>query len=166
MAVLIGMSGKIQGQTFQIDKDVATVGRSADNDIVMDLPSVSSRHCSIAREGNRYTLRDLDSTNGTFLNAVKIKTAQLKPKDIVLVGSVEVMFDGVNVEVDQENVMTATQVIVGQGAPAAPESFTSISPFGTRRQDTKSIWLWIIGAVAALALLGVVALVVRLCGSG
>ncbi|MBN1671417.1 MAG: FHA domain-containing protein [Kiritimatiellae bacterium] len=162
MAVLIGMSGKVQGQSFEIDKDVVTVGRNKDNDIMLDIPSVSGRHCSIATENNKYTLRDLDSTNGTLLNAVKIKIAQLKPKDIVLIGSVEFMFDGENVAVDEDNVMAATQVIVGQGAPSAPKSFTSISPFGTREKSSRGIWARVIVGVLILALLATLVLIIRL----
>jgi len=156
MAVLIGMSGKIQGQTFQLQQDVMTVGRDKNMDINLDIASISSRHASITREGNRYTLRDLDSTNGTMVNGTKIKIAQLKPKDILLLGSVEFMFDGEDIEVDEDNVVAATQVIVGTGRAAAPKSFQSISPFGARREESKGTWLAIVIFVGLLALAGLV----------
>ena len=66
-----------------------TIGRRADNDVVIPLDAVSGEHARLEREGSRVFLVDLGSTNGTALNdpANKIKRAVLKPTDAVFLGT-------------------------------------------------------------------------------
>jgi len=66
-----------------LDKDRLTVGRSPDNDIVIDNPAISSRHCKISLEGGTYYVEDLDSTNGTYVNEKRVKKAGLHNNDVV-----------------------------------------------------------------------------------
>jgi pSer/pThr/pTyr-binding forkhead associated (FHA) protein len=49
-----------------------TIGSGPDCDLVVDLPKVSGRHCRLTRSEDGYTLEDLGSTNGTFVNGVRI----------------------------------------------------------------------------------------------
>ncbi len=156
MAVLIGMSADVKGKNTTIEGDELTIGRSADNTISINNATVSGHHCKIIREGERFTLKDLGSTNGTRLNTKDVKEAGLKPKDIIQVGSVEFMFnaDGVLAEADEPS-FAETEVIVGQGATVAPESFSSISPFGAKRRENAGMWMTIIIIVGVLALAGV-----------
>ncbi len=68
-------------------RDVITIGRDASNDLVLDNPSVSRFHAQIERVGQRYRVRDLRSSNGTFVNGVRIDgDVWLKPDDSVRVG--------------------------------------------------------------------------------
>jgi predicted component of type VI protein secretion system len=79
---------------FQFERDEATVGRDAENDIVLADSSVSSRHCAVVRAGDGYILKDLDSTNGTLLNGELIKEAPLRAGDSFIVGGVaEIIFN-------------------------------------------------------------------------
>ncbi|NTV83946.1 MAG: FHA domain-containing protein [Bacteroidales bacterium] len=62
--------------------DILTIGRASDNHLVIKLPIVSSKHCSIKKmPDDRFIIEDLDSSNGTFLNGKRIKQAILQPGD-------------------------------------------------------------------------------------
>lgn len=162
MALLIGMSQEVRGKNINIDKDEISIGRKAENDVVIDNPTVSGRHCTVIRQDNKYTVKDLGSTNGTRVNARDITEAALKPKDIIQVGSIEFMFDvepGETIETEQE---PNAEVEVAPGPAAAPESFGSISPFGARGKETKGLWFLLIAAIGLLALVGVVFFFIKL----
>jgi len=166
MAVLIGMSGETKGQAFELDQNEIKIGRSQDNFIILNHPTVSGHHCTILRDGDRYTISDQDSTNGTRLNSKELKEGHLKPKDLVQVGSVEFMFDGENVEAVETHAYAEAQVEVAPGPVTAPDSFTNISPFGTRRKESKGMWFILITIFGALALIAAIVFFVKLISSG
>jgi pSer/pThr/pTyr-binding forkhead associated (FHA) protein len=66
-----------------ITKGEMTIGRTADNDIVIDYPAVSSHHCKVSLIGDTFFVEDLNSTNGVFLNATKTLKAGLKDQDVI-----------------------------------------------------------------------------------
>ncbi len=65
------------------DKPSFSVGRKADNDIVIDNPAISSHHCKISLMGDTYFVEDLGSTNGTFVNEKKVMKCGLHDQDVV-----------------------------------------------------------------------------------
>lgn len=69
--------------------DAMTIGRSSDNDFVVPLDTVSSRHARIERRGNQFFLTDLNSTNGTAINdpANKITCAPILASDDIFLGT-------------------------------------------------------------------------------
>ena len=69
------------------DKTVIQIGRAPENDVVLDVSQVSKFHAQIEKVGQRYKVKDLDSTNGTFVNDIRI-TAEtwLSPNDTVRIG--------------------------------------------------------------------------------
>lgn len=66
-----------------VDKPALSVGRKADNDIVIDNPAVSGHHCKILMKGDTYYVEDLESTNGTFVNEKRIMKAGLHDSDVI-----------------------------------------------------------------------------------
>ena len=64
-----------------ITKDILTIGRKTDNDIVIDNPAISGHHAKIYKYECSYIVEDLGSTNGTFLNEIKILKANLHNND-------------------------------------------------------------------------------------
>ena len=150
MAVLMGMSGDVKGKAFPIDGDELTIGRSSDNTISLNNATVSGHHASIRREGDRYVLRDLGSTN---VNSHEVKESALRPKDIVQVGSVEFLFnsEAMGLEDVQLDTVTKTEVLETKGSAAMPETFGNISPFGARRRENLTLW------IPAIVVLGVLA---------
>jgi predicted component of type VI protein secretion system len=166
MAALIGMSGDVKGKTFPIDHDAITIGRSKDNTIPIDNPTVSVHHCSILHDGDRYLLRDLESTNGTRLNSKEITESKLRPKDLLQVGSVEFLFDSEPMEAVETHSYSEAHVEVAHGPTAAPESFANISPFGARHKESKGVWLLLIAVIGLLTLVVVVIFFVKLVTTG
>ncbi|MBV9079847.1 MAG: FHA domain-containing protein [Elusimicrobia bacterium] len=62
-------------------KERMTIGRKPDNDIVIGHPTISGSHGVIRREGEKFVIEDLNSTNGTFVNGNRVKTSALKNRD-------------------------------------------------------------------------------------
>ena len=72
---------------------MATIGRQADNTIVIDSPAVSSHHASLVNDGGLLAVEDLQSTNGTFVNGVRVSRKILKHGDVLQVGKHSLMLD-------------------------------------------------------------------------
>jgi hypothetical protein len=69
-----------------LDKPQFTIGRKPDNDLVIDNPAVSGHHALIFSEDGAFFIKDLGSTNGTFVNDAKIQEEKLKNSDSIVVG--------------------------------------------------------------------------------
>jgi pSer/pThr/pTyr-binding forkhead associated (FHA) protein len=72
---------------------VATIGRLPDNTVTIDNPAVSNRHARVIRDGEQFVIEDLSSTNGTFLNDVRVSKETLKTGDVVLIGKHRIVFE-------------------------------------------------------------------------
>ncbi|MFT5700801.1 MAG: pSer/pThr/pTyr-binding forkhead associated (FHA) protein [Desulforhopalus sp.] len=70
-----------------------TIGRKSSNDIVIDNLAVSGKHARIESVSTTFVIRDLDSTNGTFVNKKKVSMHNLRHKDVLLIGKHELIFD-------------------------------------------------------------------------
>ena len=70
-----------------------SIGRNPDNDIVIDNPAVSGRHARIESVASNLVIRDMDSTNGVFVNKQRVATHVLHHGDVVLIGKHELAFD-------------------------------------------------------------------------
>ena len=81
------------GRTFEVSVDRTTVGRMEDNTFQIADPSVSSHHAEILLQGSDLLIRDIGSTNGTFINGDKITEAVLKPGQTLRFGQVELKID-------------------------------------------------------------------------
>jgi transcriptional regulator with GAF, ATPase, and Fis domain len=82
---------------FSFDaKSEITVGAMDDNDLVLRDDTVSRYHCKIVQEGESYVLVDLDSTNGSFINRVRIREAFLKPNCTIALGKTQIKFQPID----------------------------------------------------------------------
>jgi len=93
MARLLLLSEGFTGRTYELKVEKTTVGRVSDNAFEIPEASVSSHHAEIILRGNDVVIRDLDSTNGTFINGEKITEAVLKPGQTLRFGTVELRLD-------------------------------------------------------------------------
>jgi len=93
MARLVLLSEGFAGRTYELKVDKTTVGRVSDNTFEIPESSVSSHHAEILLRGSDVVIRDLDSTNGTFINGEKISEATLKPGQILRLGTVEMRLE-------------------------------------------------------------------------
>jgi DNA-binding NtrC family response regulator len=84
---------------WTFDNDEIRIGSMEDNDVVLGDDTVSRYHCRITQEDNGYVLLDQRSTNGTFVNKVRIREAFLKPGSIVSVGQSQLRFNAREEEV-------------------------------------------------------------------
>ena len=78
-------SGSPGGQRYEFSAEV-TIGRTADNVLAVENPTVSSHHCRIYFMGRHVFVEDLNSTNGTRVNDVLVRAAELRTGDIVTAG--------------------------------------------------------------------------------
>jgi len=69
-----------------------TIGRLADNDVVIDDPAVSGHHAKIESLGKRFVLIDLQSKNGSFVNEQLINSHWLKNEDVIIIGDYSLVF--------------------------------------------------------------------------
>ncbi len=69
-----------------------TIGRLADNDLVVDEVMVSRRHAEIVQRGNRYVIRDLDSSNGTWVDGNRVSEHPLASGNRIRIGNFELLF--------------------------------------------------------------------------
>src|SRR3954452_6876325 len=91
-ALLVVQRGPGAGSRFLLDKDVTTAGRHADSEIFLDDVTVSRRHATFTREGDRFTVADAGSLNGTYVNRDRIDTVVLQDTDEVQIGKYRLVF--------------------------------------------------------------------------
>jgi hypothetical protein len=76
------------------------VGRHPDNDFRIEHSTVSSVHCEIVLHNDGVLLRDLESTNGTFVNDEQVREIQLVPGQIVRLGDVELLVETIDAKIE------------------------------------------------------------------
>jgi hypothetical protein len=92
MAMLVVRRGPNAGSRFLLDHDLTMVGRHPDSDIFLDDVTVSRRHAEFYRQGGRFTVRDVGSLNGTYVNRERIEQTDLSGGDEVQVGKFRLVF--------------------------------------------------------------------------
>ena len=89
---LVVIKGTERGREYEISSDVIRAGKDDANDIVLKEETVSRVHFEIIRDAKGYLLRDLRSTNGTFLDGAEVREAYLRSGSVVTVGTVQLKF--------------------------------------------------------------------------
>ena len=86
--------GRSEANTLRLMDGVNSIGRHDDCQIRIRSSQVSRRHCELFEEGNKLILRDLGSSNGTFVNGKRVLGQQtLKPGDVLTIGGVTLQVD-------------------------------------------------------------------------
>lgn len=93
MAKLVLLSQGLVGRTHELKVDKTTIGRVDDNTFPIAEASVSSHHCEILLKGTEVVVRDLNSTNGTFINGEKVTESVVKPGQILRMGQIEMRLE-------------------------------------------------------------------------
>ncbi len=91
-ALLVVRRGPNAGSRFLLDSELTVVGRHPDSDIFLDDVTVSRRHAEFYRRGGVFTVRDVGSLNGTYVNRERIEEAGLSGGDEVQVGKFRLVF--------------------------------------------------------------------------
>jgi pSer/pThr/pTyr-binding forkhead associated (FHA) protein len=92
-AMLVVRRGPNAGSRFLLDKDVTTAGRHPESDIFLDDITVSRRHAEIRRApGGAFTVHDVGSLNGTYLNRERVEEGELVGGDELQIGKFKLVF--------------------------------------------------------------------------
>jgi FHA domain len=94
MPRLVIHAGTPHAHRFELKPGSNYLGRGFSNDFKIEDPSVSGSHARIVVEGDLITLKDLGSTNGTFINRSQIREGYLQPGQVISLGSVELLLEG------------------------------------------------------------------------
>jgi transcriptional regulator with GAF, ATPase, and Fis domain len=89
---LLAVSGPLKSREFVVKSDTFTIGSGRSNDLMLEDSTVSRRHCEIQLSPEGYSIRDLGSTNGTYVQGVRIKSAFLDEGTEFQLGSTRLVF--------------------------------------------------------------------------
>ena len=84
------------GPAVSLGPDPVLIGRDPQNDVVLDDRRVSRKHAEVRLRLGRYTLYDLQSTNGTYVNGRRVAEKVLEDKDKISIGGLEIVFRSVD----------------------------------------------------------------------
>ncbi len=91
-AMLHVSRGPNVGASYLLDTDVARVGRHPDNEVFLDDVTVSRRHAEFVRENGSFSIVDVGSLNGTYLNGNRVDKESLKRGDEIQIGKFKFVF--------------------------------------------------------------------------
>ncbi len=115
---LIFVHGPIAGRRVEINSEEMTVGRSQQNDLVLDDPLVSRLHGIFMRRGDVVLVEDLGSHNGTYVNNERLhQIRQLHHGDTIVVGSSRAMYE-------DPSLITEENTVVSEPTAFAAQTFT------------------------------------------
>lgn len=92
IGLLVVQEGPKAGSRIALDSVCTSAGRHPDSDIFLDDVTVSRRHAEVLNESGAYTVRDVGSLNGTYLNRRRIDAALLEDGDVVQIGRFKLVF--------------------------------------------------------------------------
>jgi pSer/pThr/pTyr-binding forkhead associated (FHA) protein len=153
MAKLVLLSAGMTGRTHELTVDKTTIGRVEDNTFQIAEPSISSHHCEILRQGSDVVVRDLNSTNGTFINGEKVTETVLKPNQILRLGQIEMRLETEappppsKKPVDQTMVMQRGVKLDELEQGTRPGGFDTAGKGFSKKDDKANKIIWIVAGV-------------------
>jgi pSer/pThr/pTyr-binding forkhead associated (FHA) protein len=158
------------GQSYELKVDKTTIGRVEDNTFPIVQPSISSHHCEVLLRGNDVVIKDLNSTNGAFINIQRVTTeGGLKPGQILRLGQVELRLETGAPAAASKKPVDSTMIIskgvsleqLEQGPQAGFD--TSKGGFSKKKKGSSTYIIW--GAVVLVVIiLGVILIVATQLG--
>ncbi len=164
MARLVVLSEGMTGRSYELKVDKTTIGRVEDNAFPILEASVSSHHCEILLKGNDVVVKDLNSTNGTFINGEKVTSeAVLKVGQILRLGQLEMRLESGQPAASGKKALDQTMVLPQgvkmnelEGGGTKPVVFGGKdSPFGKKSNKANKVFL-IIGLVLGAVIVALV----------
>lgn len=95
-ARLVVVTTSLGGVEFRLDRPSLVIGRTEENDIILNHPSISRHHAKIVRDGDRYTVVDLQSANGVRVGGETYDRVDVQPGDVIELGHVKLRLVGAN----------------------------------------------------------------------
>jgi pSer/pThr/pTyr-binding forkhead associated (FHA) protein len=167
MPRLVVLSEGLTGRTHELKAERTTIGRLEDNSFQVPDSSVSSHHCEIILRGSDVLVRDLGSTNGSFLNNERITEATLKPSQVLRLGQVEIRLEGdTPPSQQQKRVFDHTQVVPQGIKPTELDQTVRapVAPAFEKKSNTAARVFLVVAILAMLA--GVAYLIFTVMGVG
>ena len=103
---LVVVKGSDEGRTVTLQQPAVAIGTLGENDLLLTDPTVSRKHAVVEEKADGYLIRDLGSTNGTFLDGVRIREGYLSPGSVIRLGKTEIAFSPVEERI--ENLQSAS----------------------------------------------------------
>ena len=98
MPAFMILNGPDAGRIFNVSDEPVSVGRGQDQGLILADDRSSRAHFVLEREGDKVFVRDLQSSNGTFLNGQLVQRQQLREGDVILVGHTEIRYGKARLE--------------------------------------------------------------------
>jgi hypothetical protein len=118
------------GTTHELKVEKTTVGRVDDNTFVIPDGSVSSHHCEILLRGAAVVVRDLNSTNGTFINGAQVSgEAPIRGGQILRLGQVEMRLEDDAAKAPTPKKLPDQTMVIPQGVKLGAEPQTKVVAF-------------------------------------
>ncbi|MBI3964446.1 MAG: FHA domain-containing protein [Chloroflexi bacterium] len=124
-AQLVVLTGEQAGRSYGLTGGPFTMGRHAENDLVLADPQASRRHAQIVPERGEFTLLDLQSNNGTYLDGNRVQRAPLRDGSVITIGAFQAVF---RTEPSPQSVPRGGGATSTSSAPAPPPSRTGDAP--------------------------------------
>src|ERR1051326_3462922 len=99
MARLLLKTAGLESQSLELKLGPNRVGRGPKNDFQISHSTISSVHCELLLTEKGVTVRDLDSTNGTFVDGIRVWEMGLAPGQVVRLGDVELLVETIDAKV-------------------------------------------------------------------
>lgn len=133
LVLMIRRGNVARPDPYPMNSPEITIGRALDNEIVIPEPQVSKHHMRLARENDGYTLEDLGSLNGTYVNEERLKGKMtLKIGDIVRVGTaLEMTYTNENISSTGTHEVPRTEPDTVRDLRALPTSMTTTTEVRT-----------------------------------
>jgi predicted component of type VI protein secretion system len=124
--VMVTSDGK--ARDIPLGKLPVHIGRGEDCKVRVPLPSVSRKHCELLIEDEEFTVKDLNSSNGTYVNGERVRSRELVPGDLLALGPCVfvVRIDGHPKEIDPLESYAAGAVAVGGSTEGASDRRTQM----------------------------------------
>ena len=90
---LIFLEGPRKGESVMLGKPQLSIGALPDNDIVVPSPAVSRYHAQLHCQGRHVEIKDVGSSNGTFVNGTSVRSCPLEPGDTVRIGDIDLVYE-------------------------------------------------------------------------
>lgn len=163
MPKLVVLSEGLTGKSYELKVEKTTIGRVDDNAFQIAEQSVSSHHCEILLKGNDVIVKDLNSTNGTYINGEKITEKALKPGQILRLGTIEVRLEADGAAASpapaEKKKMDPNTRVIPRGVKlnefeqgAAGVKFDKNSPFAKKSNKTNMVFI-AVGVVLGLIII-------------
>jgi FHA domain len=128
-------------QVYELDQPVIRIGRGESMDVVVDNVSVSRRQAEIHQEGEVWLVRDLGSSNGTFLNGQRLTADQpLRPGDEISFGKFSLLFERVLAEASHEPAGLRGEIEAGGTLQLRPEEILRLQQAAAQKRQAQIQW--------------------------